>query len=87
VGRFNRQGSVPAGNGAEPFRGGHSPPLRWPQSRHPATLLIDQDRSIGSPDGVSEIIHQPAYLVGCCAIPLKQDEPNRIRRTKEIKFI
>ena len=53
-------------------------PVRRPQPRNPAALLIDQDRRIAPLDRLTQCSDQSLQLNGIGAVPGKQDKAERI---------
>jgi len=51
--------------------------MRWFQPLHPAAFLVNQDRGLGLPDTVQEVIDQTANLIRVLAITLEQDKSGR----------
>ena len=61
-------------------------PVRRPQPRHPAALLIDQHRRSFAADAVAQIGDQRAHLIWRGAIAREQNEAERIGVAKEAAF-
>ena len=60
--------------------------MRRLQTCHPAPLLIDQDRQVGSPGHVTQIVGQRPQLVRIGDIATEQNEAGGVRIAKQCAF-
>ena len=60
--------------------------MRWLKARDPATLLVDEDRRVGSADAVPQVRNQRTDLLGVLAIAPEKDETVGIAVRKKSAF-
>ena len=64
-----------------------NPPMRWLQTCHPTTLLIDQDHNLLAIRGAPQLLYQRTHLVWIIDIAAEENEPERTDIPKKGFFV